>query len=176
MNFNQKEVSMKILNLVHENFEDIELLYPTIRMKEEGADVHLAGQQKGEVFTGKHGVPVKTDVAFEEINPDNYDGLLIPGGWAPDKLRRIEKVLDIVRNFNDQKKPIGIICHAGWVPVSAGIMKGRKATSVSAIKDDMINAGVNWVDEPVVVDGNLVSSRTPADIHLYMVEYIKQFK
>lgn len=167
---------MKILNLVHENFEDIELWYPTIRMKEEGAEVHLAGLQKDEIYKGKHGVPAKVDVAFDSVSTDDYDGLLIPGGWAPDKLRRINKVLEIVRQFNEQNKPVGIICHAGWVPISAGIMKGKKATSVSAIKDDMINAGVNWVDEPVVIDDNLVSSRTPADIHLYMTEYIKKFK
>ena len=167
---------MKILNLVHENFEDIELWYPTIRMKEEGAEVHLAGLQKDEVYKGKHGVPAKVDVSFDSVNIDDYGGLLIPGGWAPDKLRRIDKVLQIVKEFDDKKKPIGIICHAGWVPISAGIMKDRKATSVSAIKDDLINAGTEWVDEPVVVNDNLVSSRTPADIHIYMVEYIKKLK
>ena len=98
----------------------------------------------------------------------DFDALVIPGGYAPDKLRRDAHVLDLVREFDRDAKPIAFICHAGWVPISAGILKGRRATSVGAIRDDMVNAGVDWVDEATVVDGNLISARTPADLGPWM--------
>ncbi|HCX64567.1 MAG TPA: protease [Eubacteriaceae bacterium] len=163
----------KILAFVHEDFEDLELHYPVYRLMEEGAEVVLAGEKRQETYTGKHGVPAKSDVAFEDVNPEEFDALIVPGGWAPDKIRRFPHALNIVRNMDQKKKPLGIICHAGWVFISAGILNGRKATSVTAIKDDMVNAGVEWTDEPVVVDGNLVSSRRPPDLPTYMRTFIK---
>lgn len=164
-----------IIVLVHDVFEDLELWYPVHRLREEGANILLAGPEKGVVYKGKHGVPAKSDIAIRKVNIKDVDGIVIPGGYAPDKLRRIEKANSLVKEADNQNKPIAMICHAGWVPISAKIVDGRKLTSVGAIKDDLINAGANWVDEPVVVDKNLVSSRTPADLPVYMKAYISLF-
>jgi len=164
-----------IIVLVHEIFEDLELWYPVHRLREEGANVMLAGPEKGKIYTGKNGVPAKSDMAINDVDVSNVDGIVIPGGYAPDKLRRIQKANDLVKEADNQNKPIAMICHAGWVPISAKIVKGRKLTSVGAIKDDLVNAGANWVDEPVVIDKNLVSSRTPADLPVYMKAYISLF-
>jgi len=169
-------MSKKILVVVHDKAEDLELWYPIYRLKEEGYDVHMASETKGEKFKGKYGVPYESDVSWDLVSEKDYDGILIPGGWAPDKIRRYEKVKQLVRDFNSANKPIGQICHAGWVTISAGILKGVKVTSTPGIMDDMINAGAIWVNEPVVVDGNIISSRWPKDLHLYMVEYIKVLK
>ena len=120
-------------------------------------------------MTGKKGHgPVPVDTTVDRVSAGDFDALVIPGGFAPDKLRRSAAVLDLVRDFHAASKPIAFICHAGWVPISAGIVKGRRATSVDAIRDDMVNAGVDWVDEPAVVDGNLISARTPADLGPWM--------
>ena len=157
-----------VLILAADDFEDMELLYPLYRLIEEGAAVTVAGLDQHPV-RGKKGygpLPVSTTVA--QVAEADFDALVIPGGYAPDKLRRSETVLDLVRAFDDASKPIAFICHAGWVPISAKIIKGRRATSVGAIRDDMINAGADWVDEPTVVDGNLISARTPADIGPWM--------
>ena len=158
----------KVLVLAADLFEDMELLYPVYRLREEEIDVTIAGLEPGEV-TGKKGHgPVKVDTTVDEVDPSSFDGLVIPGGFAPDKLRRSEPVLSIVESINAAGKPIAFICHAGWVPISAHIIKGRRATSVDAIRDDMVNAGADWVDEPCVVDGNLISARTPADLGPWM--------
>lgn len=162
----------KIIQLVSDEFEDLELWYPVLRLREEGAVVHIAGDKAGEEYIGKYGVPIVSDVSFHEIDPNEYDAILVPGGWSPDKLRRYEDILAMVRTMNDQQKPIGQICHAGWVLISAKILEGRKVTSTPGIKDDMINAGAEWLDEPVVVDGHLVSSRRPPDLPDYMREFI----
>jgi len=154
----------RFILFVEDEYEDLELWYPKIRLIEEGAETVVAGPEKGKLYRGKHGYPCKSDVSFDEVSPDSFDGIVIPGGYAPDKIRRHKKALDIVKKLNDSNKIVAFICHAGWVPISAGILKGRKATSVGAIKDDMVNAGVNWIDEAVVVDGNLISSRTPDDL------------
>lgn len=164
-----------IIVLTHDIFEDLELWYPVHRLREEGARVLLAGPEKDTVYKGKHGVPAKSDIAIRDIDPSGVDGLVIPGGYAPDKLRRLNEVLSLVKNVDEKEKPIAMICHAGWVPISAKIVDGRKLTSVSAIKDDLVNAGAEWVDEAVVTDGNLVSSRTPADLPVYMKAYIELF-
>jgi protease I len=100
----------------------------------------------------------------DQVQPGDFDALVIPGGYAPDILRRNAKVLSITREMFQAGKPVAFICHAGWVPISAGIVRGRRGTSVAAIKDDLVNAGMHWEDSPVVVDGNLISSRTPADL------------
>ncbi|MBM7584044.1 protease I [Bacillus pakistanensis] len=163
----------KIIQLASTDFEDLELWYPVLRLREEGAIVHIVAEKKGEKYIGKYGVPVESDLTFEEVNPDNYDALLVPGGWSPDKLRRYESILSMVRSFNEGNKPIGQICHAGWVLISAKILNGKTVTSTPGIKDDMENAGAIWVNEPVVVDGNLVSSRRPPDLPDYMREFIR---
>lgn len=162
----------KILTLVDESFEDLELWYPVYRLREEGCTVDLAAKQAG-LYHGKYGVPCQVDMAFDEVDPDDYDGLLVPGGWAPDKLRRFPVVLDIVRKMNADNKVIGEICHAGWVLISAGILKGKKVTSTVGIRDDMTNAGAEWLNVDSVVDGNIVSAQVPSSLPAYMKDYIR---
>jgi len=158
----------KVLLLAADLFEDMELLYPLYRLREEGVIVTVAGLDASPV-TGKKGHgPVTVDTTVDEVGAADYDALVIPGGFAPDKLRRSEVVLQVVRDFDTAGKPVAFICHAGWVPISARIVKGRRATSVGAIRDDMENAGVDWVDEATVVDGNLISARTPDDLGPWM--------
>jgi len=166
----------KILIVIDDLAEDLELLYPYYRLIEEGYEVIMASPIANTDFKGKYGVPYSSTEAYENIKVEDYDGLLIPGGWAPDKIRRYEKVLEIVKEFDKQKKTIGQICHAGWVTISANILKGRKVTSTPGIKDDMINAGGIWINEAVVIDKNLVSSRWPKDLPIYMKEYIRILK
>jgi deglycase len=144
-------------------YEDLELWYPKIRLEEEGATTTVAGIGE-KTYQGKRGYPVTVDANVDQIDAAQFDGLVIPGGFAPDQLRRFDKVLQLTREIHQAGKPVAFICHAGWVPISAKILKGRRATSVRAIKDDLENAGVLWEDSPVVVDGNLISSRTPADL------------
>lgn len=153
-----------VLVITADLFEDSELLYPVLRLREEEATVTLASLD-GEPVTGKKGHgPVEVDTAVEGVEAADFDAVVLPGGFAPDALRRSGKVLELVRAFDTAGKPVAFICHAGWVPISAGIIKGRRATSVSAIADDMVNAGCEWVDEPCVVDGTLISARHPGDL------------
>lgn len=154
----------KILILVHEIYEDLELWYPKIRLEEAGFKTVVAGPEAGMIYKGKHGYPCKSDISIDQIEAESFLGLVIPGGFAPDKLRRIPKVLQTVQEMDKAKKPIAFICHAGWVPISAKILKNRHVTGVNAIKDDLENAGALFFDKPVVVDKNLISSRTPADL------------
>ena len=154
----------KVLILVADDYEDLELQYPKLRMKEAGACVFVAGKEKDKIYKGKHTYPCKADVSFKEIKVDEYDALIIPGGYAPDHLRVIPEVLKLTQEFDQKGKLIAFICHAGWVPISAKILKGIKATSYEAIKDDMINAGVEWIDEAVVIDKHFISSRFPPDL------------
>jgi protease I len=130
--------------------------------------VTVAGLDDHPVHGKKGYGPLPVDTTVDQVKEGDFEALVIPGGFAPDKLRRSETVLDLVRAFDTAQKPIAFICHAGWVPISAKIVKGRRATSVGAIRDDMENAGVLWVDEAAVVDGNLISARTPADLGPWM--------
>ncbi len=158
----------KAIQLVHNDFEDLELWYPVLRLQEAGVIVHLVGENPDDHYKGKNGVPAKADYAFQEINSANYDALLIPGGWAPDKLRRFHNVLEMVRNFHNNQKTIAHICHAGWVLSSACILSGFKTTSTPGIKDDIINAGAHWVDESAVADGHIISAQRPPDLPNYL--------
>ena len=144
-------------------YEDLELWYPKIRLEEEGASTTVAGMGE-KTYPGKRGYPVTVDTDVDRVESSDFDALVIPGGFAPDQLRRSDKVLRLTREIYQAGKPVAFICHAGWVPISAKILKGKRATSVRAIKDDMENAGVIWEDSAVVVDDNLISSRTPADL------------
>ncbi|MDQ4134438.1 MAG: type 1 glutamine amidotransferase, partial [Actinomycetota bacterium] len=136
--------------------------------REEGAEVTVAGLSDAPV-TGKKGHgPLEVDATVDQVDESEFDALIVPGGFAPDKFRQSEAVLALVREFDASGKPVAFICHAGWVPISAGIIKGRRATSVDAIQDDMVNAGADWVDEECVVDANLISARTPADLGAWM--------
>jgi protease I len=154
----------RVLVLAANLFEDSELLYPVLRLKEEEVEVVVASPD-GQDVTGKKGHgPFPVDESVEDVKSDDFAALVIPGGFAPDALRQSEAVLDLVRAFDEAGKPIAFICHAGWVPISAGIIDGRRATGFGAIKDDMVNAGCVWEDAEVVVDGNLISSRHPGDL------------
>jgi protease I len=153
----------KIAVLAEELYEDLELWYPTIRLREAGAAVVLLGTGQ-EQYTGKHGLPVKVDGPVESMSASDLDALVIPGGYAPDRLRRSAGVIKLVRDMDRAGKLIAFICHAGWVPASAGILRSRRITSFFSIRDDMENAGAKWEDNPVVVDGNLITSRYPDDL------------
>ena len=144
-------------------YEDLELWYPKIRLEEEGARTVVAGTGE-KTYQGKRGYPLTVDTQVDDIQATDFDGLVIPGGYAPDIMRRSAKLLQLTREIYQAGKPVAFICHAGWVPISAGIVRGKRGTSVGAIKDDLVNAGMIWEDSPVVVDGNLISSRTPADL------------
>jgi protease I len=150
-------------------YEELELWYPKIRLEEEGARTVVAGCTAERTYHGKKGsYPVTVDAHVDELHARDFDGLVVPGGYAPDIMRRSPKLLQLTREIFEAGKPVAMICHAGWVPISAGIVRGRRGTSVGAIKDDLVNAGLRWEDSPVVVDGNLISSRTPADLPAFM--------
>ena len=149
-------------------FEESELLYPFHRLREEGADVTVASPG-GKAVSGKRGYgPMPVSTALADVKEPDFDAVVVPGGFAPDALRKDDDALDLLRAFDSAGKPVAFICHAGWVPISAKIVDGRRATSVATIKDDMVNAGVDWVDEETVVDGNLISARTPDDLGPWM--------
>ncbi|KXG76552.1 putative cysteine protease YraA [Fervidicola ferrireducens] len=166
----------KIMVLAEEAFEDLELWYPVLRLKEEGCEVTIVGTGSSDTYRGKHGVPVKVDKNIGEVSADDYDGVVVPGGWAPDKLRRYEAVKKLVRQFAEQKKLLATICHGPWVLISAGVVKGYTMTCVEAIIDDIVNAGAVYVDREVVVDGNMITSRRPQDLPAFMREIINYLK
>ncbi len=157
----------KVAILCGPDYEDMELQYPLYRLKEEGADVVVAGIG-AETYKGKKGYPVTVDAQITALKAKDFDAVVIPGGYAPDHMRRSEELLAFVREIHDQGKTVAAICHAPWVAVSAGILKGRRVTCVPAIKDDVMNAGADYVDESVVVDGNLVTSRRPDDLPVFL--------
>lgn len=161
----------RVLALISEDFEDLEVWYPVLRLREADVEVVFVAEKPG-LYHGKYGVPCEVETSFNDVDAKDFDGLLVPGGWAPDKLRRFPKVLDLVREMNLEGKAIGEICHAGWVLASAGILKGRRVTSTPGIKDDMRNAGAEWVDEACVIDGNIVSGRRPPDLPEYAVAFL----
>ena len=163
----------RIVVLVEQMHNELEFWYPKIRLQEAGAQVIVAGPEAGKNYPGKNGTPVKADVAFADVDPAKIDGVVIPGGFAPDYMRRSQACLDLVRALHEQGKPVAFICHAGWVPLSAGIVKGKHVTSVASIKDDMKNAGALWEDSSVVIDDNLVSSRKPDDLPDFMRALLK---
>ena len=154
--------------LATDGFEDAELIYPMFRLMEAGFKTKLISLHKREII-GKHGYPLKPDLLIRDADPDDYQGVIIPGGTKnPDYLRRELDILNFVSKLNDAQKLVGAICHAGWVLISAKIIKGRNATAYYAIKDDMINAGAKFEDKSVVIDKNLITSRMPADLPDFM--------
>jgi protease I len=163
----------RILMFVDHVYEDLELWYPKLRLIEEGAEVIVAGPEAGKIYEGKNGYPCKADVSYDNVEEKDFDGLVIPGGFAPDKLRRVQKVLELTKQFNDSNKLVAHICHAGWITISAKIMKGYKCTSTPGIKDDIENAGAIWIDEPLVIDRNMVSSRKPDDLPQFCLGIIE---
>ena len=159
---------MKVAILAEDQYEDLELWYPYYRLMEDGIDVVIVAPKAGETYESKHGYPAVSDLASIDANAGDFDGVIIPGGFAPDRMRRDPALRRFVWEMNVAGKVIAAICHAGWMLVSAKVLEGRTATSVAAIRDDMENAGATWVDEAVVVDGNLITSRTPADLPSFM--------
>jgi len=155
---------LRVLMLVDDLYEDLELWYPKLRLAEAGAHVTVAGPKAETVYAGKHGYPCRSDTAIELMEAEDFHGLVIPGGFMPDKLRRDEKVKQLVRDFHRSEKLVAAICHAGWIPISAGVYKGVRVTGSPGIKDDLVNAGAIWQDAPVVVDRHFVSSRKPDDL------------
>ena len=163
----------KIVLLAENHYEDMELWVPYFRLKEEGAEVTIVGTGTSQSYTSKHGYPVQVDKVAKEIDMTQYDGVVIPGGYAPDIMRRFPEMVKIVKEAHQKGKVIAAICHAGWMLASAGILKGKKVTGFFAIKDDLINAGANYVDQEVVKDGNLITSRHPADLPAFCREIIE---
>jgi protease I len=153
----------RVMVFAEDNYEDLELWYPKLRLIEAGVQITVAGPRES-VYRSKHGYPAETDGNVSDYDPRDFDGLVVPGGWCPDRLRRYEEVLAFTSDIARGGKVVAAICHGGWVLVSADVLRGRRCTSVPAIKDDMKNAGALWVDEPTVVDGKLVTAQVPKDL------------
>lgn len=163
----------KVIILVEDMFNVFEFWYPFYRLKEAGAEVTVVGSGRTDIFAGKPATEVRADLAADRVNVGDYDGLVIPGGYAPDMMRRYPAMVNLVRSMVEARKPVATICHAGWMLCSADVLKGRRVTSFFAIRDDMVHAGAQWVDEAVVVDDNLITSRTPDDLPAFMREMIR---
>ena len=162
----------KVAILVEDMFNVFEFWYPYYRVQEAGAEAIVVGSGRKESFTGKPATDVTADVSADDANASDFDGLIIPGGYAPDMMRRAPAMVNLVREMTASGKPVASICHAGWMLCSADVLEGKRVTSFFAIKDDMVHAGADWVDEPVVVDGNLITSRTPDDLPDFMRAFI----
>ncbi len=162
----------RIALLVEDNYQELELWYPLLRFQEAGAQVTVVGEATGRVHTSKHGYEVTADIAASEVSPNDYDAIVIPGGYAPDLMRRNPAMVGLVKDAYHKGKVVAAICHAGWMLASADIVRGKRLTSFIGIKDDMVNAGANWVDEPVVRDGRLITSRIPQDLPFFCREII----
>lgn len=154
----------RILFFVGDIYEDLELWYPKLRLIEAGAEVIVAGPESGKKYDGKHGYPCVSDAAINAVQASDFDGLVVPGGFMPDKLRRDPRVLELVRAFDAAGKLVAAVCHGGWIPISAGVYRGVRVTGSPGIKDDLENAGAIWEDAPVVIDGHHVTSRKPDDL------------
>lgn len=154
----------RIAIFVEKMYEDNELWYPYFRLKEEGAGVTLLGPEAEKAYESKHGQVAKSDKAIDDVKADEFDALVIPGGYSPDHMRRHPKMVEFVKAMNRAGKPIAAICHAGWMLASAEIVAGKQVTSFFSLADDLRHAGAEWVDREVVRDGNLITSRYPPDL------------
>ena len=166
----------RVAILAEDLYQVLEAWYPILRLKEEGIETRVIGTGSKVSYGSKEGYPVAVDAAIEEVNPKDFHGVIIPGGFAPDILRRYEKIVQFVRQLHEDGKVVAAICHGGWLLVSADIVRGRKVTCFFAIKDDLKAAGANYVDEEVVVDGNIITSRKPEDLPAFVREIIKKLK
>jgi len=164
----------KIAILIEDLFNERELIYPYYRLLEEGFEVHLVGPKKDAVYTSKSGLTEKSTHASNEIRAEDYDGVVIPGGFSPDFMRRTRATVDFVREMDKLNKPVAAICHGGWMLASACNLKGKKVTSFFSIKDDMVHAGAEYVDEEVVVSGNIITSRNPNDLPVFLKAIIEK--
>lgn len=163
----------KVAILIDQLFQDSEVTDPKEKLEGAGFKVDVIGLNINEEYLGKKGSKIKADKSIGEVSANDYIGLVIPGGWAPDKMRMNENMVKFVEQINQKNKPIACICHGGSMLVEADIVKGRKVTSYASIKTDLINAGGRWLDKEVVVDGNLITSRTPADLPIFCAEFLK---
>ncbi|MEJ2364537.1 MAG: type 1 glutamine amidotransferase [Deltaproteobacteria bacterium] len=163
----------KIILLVEDLYQELEVWYPLLRMREEGAEVTTVGTEAGVTYKSKTGYPVTSDVAARDVDVSHYDGIIIPGGYAPDLMRRHEATVKLVRNSFEQGKVVAAICHAGWMLTSADIVDGKRVTGFFAIRDDLVHAGAEYEDAEVVVDGNLITSRKPDDLPAFCREIIQ---
>lgn len=164
----------RIAILIEDLFNERELIYPYYRLLEEGYEVHLVGPKKDAVYTSKSGLTEKSTHASNEIRAEDYDGVVIPGGFSPDFMRRTRATVDFVREMDKLNKPVAAICHGGWMLASACNLKGKKVTSFFSIKDDMVHAGAEYVDEEVVVSGNIITSRNPNDLPVFLKTIIEK--
>jgi protease I len=166
-------VGKRILAFVGDIYEDLELWYPKLRLIEAGATVVIAGEEAQSNYSGKNGYPCKSDIRIDDAHSQDFDAVLLPGGFMPDRLRRIERVKRLIAEFSDQQKCVAAICHGGWLAISAGVYRGVRVTGSPGIKDDLINAGAIWEDAPVVVDRHFVSSRKPDDLPWFVQAMIQ---
>lgn len=169
----EKTASAAILIFIEEKYEDMELMYPKYRLEEAGYRVVVAGPKAKQVYMGKNGYPCPSDAAIDDVNERDFAGVVCVGGWAPDKLRRLDKVKTLIRQLHDSGKLVAAICHGGWMPISAGVYDGVRVTGSLGIKDDLENAGAIFEDAAVVVDGHFVSSRKPDDLPAFMKAALK---
>jgi protease I len=168
MNLTGKRIAV----LIEQQYQEMEVWYPVYRLKEAGCEVVLVGPEAGKSYPSKLGYPAKSDAAAADLSADKFHGIVIPGGFAPDYIRRSEPMLKLVRDIFAQGKPVAAICHGPWVLCSTTALKGRTATCFFAIKDDVVNAGATYVDREVVVDGNVVTSRKPDDLPAFVVAFM----
>ena len=168
--------SKKVAILLEEQYQILEVWYPILRLREDGIEVVTVGSGSKEVYPSKEGYPVKADRTINDVKAKDFDAVIIPGGWAPDFMRRYPAMVNFVKEMNRDGKVVASICHGGWMLVSADIIRGKKLTSFFAIKDDLIAAGAQYMDAEVVVDGNLITSRKPDDLSRFVVEIIKKLK
>ena len=169
MDLTRKKIAVLLDNL----YQEMEVWYPYFRFQEAGAEVVFVAAEAGKIYTSKLGYPAKSGLSYNEVSANHFDGVIIPGGYAPDHIRRHAKANQFVHDMDKQGKLVAAVCHGPWVLCSAGMLKGRKATSFFAIKDDVINAGARWEDAEVVVDNNLVTSRKPEDLPAFCRAAIK---
>lgn len=163
----------KVAVLVADQYQELEVWYPLLRFREDGAETEAIGAEAGKTYHSKKGYPVVADRSIADVSAEDYDAVVIPGGWAPDTLRQDERMIKFVREMSGSGKIVAAICHAGWVLASADIVRGRAATCFKAIKDDLIHAGAAYVDREVAVDGNLITSRMPTDLPAFCREIAK---
>lgn len=166
---------MKALIISADNFEDMELLYPLYRLVEEGIAVDIASLNRGK-FKGKHGYEVEANLSVDEVQPEAYDLLILPGGKAPAQLRLNNRVLEIVRTFYEKERVIGAICHGPQILISAGLLKGKRVTAYKTVAKELIEAGANYENKEVVTEGNIITSRVPQDLPFFMREILKTLK
>jgi protease I len=168
-----KVAQKTVVVLVEDLYEDLELWYPVLRMREAGLAVVLVGPEAGQTYKSKHGYPALADQSPDDIDPAHVHALIVPGGYAPDHIRRHPDMISLVRRVYESGGIVAFICHGGWIPASAGIVTGKRVTSYPSIRDDMIHAGAHWVDEAAVQDGQLISSRDPDDLPAFCATILR---